>query len=124
MHNGKPIVAAALSTDASLIALIPKARMADGIVSSTEKPPFPYLTFEELTNIEALHADDEEVESEVTYRIHLWGIDSLSVIAGHVNRIMHSLGYGRNYSMDQDEQLDNGQIVKHKIMSFTGTFTA
>jgi len=36
---------------------------------------------------------------------------------------MKAIYYGRNYSQDQDEQLDTGQIIKHKIMSFSGTFT-
>jgi hypothetical protein len=124
IYNGKPTIATALSTDVSLVALIPKVRMFDGAANFTTAPTYPYLTYSELANIEALHADDDEVESEVTFRIHLWGTASLSTIAGHVNRIMRALGYGRNYSNDQDEQLDTGQNIKHKIMSFTGIFTA
>jgi hypothetical protein len=123
MYNGKPTVATALSTDASLIALIPKVRMFDGSADFSAAPVYPYLTYEEIGNSESLRADDDEVESEVTFRIHLWGQASLSTIAGHVNRIMQALGYGRNYSQDQDEALDTG-IIKHKIMSFSGTFTA
>ena len=124
MYNAKPAIATALSTDASLIALIPKARMFDGIAKFTSAPVYPYLTYEELTNIEALHADDDEIESEVTFRIHLWGTSSLSTLAGHINRIMHVLGFGRNYANDQDEQLESGSIIKHKIMSYTTTYTA
>ena len=124
MYNGKPAIAAALSTDAQLIALIPKTRMADGYQSPTATQVYPYLDYYELGNGEALTADDEEVESELTFRIDLWGIASLSTIADHVNRIMNAIGYGRNYSMDQDEKLDTGALIKHKIMSFTGTFTA
>ena len=123
MVNQKPTVATALSTDASLIALIPKLSMFDGIATFSGAPPYPYLTYEELTNTPALDADDEETESEVTFRIHLWGTASLSTISGHVDRIMKAIYYGRNYSQDQDEQLDTGQIIKHKIMSFSGTFT-
>ena len=129
MYNGKPVIAAALSTDSSLIALIPKVRMFDGSADFTGEAVYPYLTYEELTNIEALHADDEEIESDVTYRIHLYGTTSLSTIAGHVNRIMHALGYGRNYSRDIDESdrvdsIPPGPITKHKVMSFSGIFTA
>jgi len=123
VHNGKPAVAAALSSDSGLIALIPKARMFDGIARFENAPIYPYLTFEELTNTPALHADDDEIESELSFRIHLWGKASLFIIAGHVNRVMHGIGYGRNYAMDQDEQLDSGDIIKHKIMSFSGIFT-
>ena len=124
MLNAKPLVAIALSTDNDLIALIPKIRMFDGIASFPSAPIYPYLTYEEIANIESLHADDEEIESEVTFRIHLWGTASLSIAAGHVDGVMKSINFGRNYSMDQDEQLETGQIIKHKIMSYSGTFTA
>lgn len=129
MYNGKPTIAAALSTDASLIALIPKVRMFDGAADFSAAPTYPYLTYEEIANTEALHADDEEIESEVTFRIHLYGTASLSTIAGHVNRVMHALGYGRNYARDEDETDKNdtipaGPVTKHKIMSYTGIFPA
>lgn len=124
IYNGKPAIATALSTDSSLIALIPKIRMADGFQSPTAAQVYPYLDYYELTNIEALNADDDEIESEVTFRIDLWGTASLSIIAGHVNRIMQAIGYNRNYSNDQDERLETGTIIKHKIMSFSGTFQA
>jgi len=124
MHNGKPTIAAALSTDAQLIALIPKTSMADGFHSPTTAQVYPYLDYYELINLPGLEADDEEVETEETFRIDIWGTASLSTIAAHVNRIMVSIGYGRNYSMDQDETLETGAIIKHKIMSFTGIFTA
>jgi hypothetical protein len=126
VYNPKIAVATALSTDVSLIALIPKVRMFDGIASFTGEPgSAPYLTYEEIANIEALRADDETVEDEVTIRVHIWrhGVASLSIIASHVNRIMQASGYTRNYSQDQDEQLETGVIVKHKILSFSGTFT-
>jgi len=124
MYNAKPLVASALSTDAALIAIVPKVRMFEGIATFPSAPVYPYLTYEEIFNGEALRADDEEIESEVVFRIHLWGTASLSTLAGHVNRVMHGIQFGRNYSMDQDEQLDTGQVVKHKIMSYSGTFTA
>lgn len=123
MVNYKPIISTALSTDGFLIALIPKVRMFDGIAIFSGAPVYPYMTYEEIANIEALHADDEEIESEVTFRIHIWGTASLSTLAGHVDRIMKTIGFGRNYANDQDEQLDTGQIIKHKIMSYSGTFT-
>ena len=98
--------------------------MFDGIAVFSTAPIYPYLTYEELINIEALHADDESIEDEVTFRIHLWGTASLSVMAGHIDRIMRTINFGRNYSMDSDEMLDTGIIIKHKIMSYSGTFTA
>jgi len=124
MYNAKPLIASALSTDAALIAIIPKVRMFDGIASFTAAPVYPYLTYEEIGNTEALHSDDTEAESEVTFRVHIWGTASTSTIAGHVDRVMKTAEFGRNYAMDQDEILDTGQVIKHKIMSYSGTFTA
>lgn len=97
--------------------------MFDGVASFAGAPIYPYITYDEIFNGEALHADDQELESELTFRVHVWGTASLSTIAGNINRIMHGIEFGRNYSMDQDEILDVGTVVKHKIMSFTGTFT-
>lgn len=124
MYNAKPAIATALTTDSALVALIPKVRMADGFQSPTATQVYPYLDYYELINIEALHADDAEVESEVTFRIDLWGTASLSILAGHIDRIMKTLGYGRNYFQDQDEQLDTGVTVKHKIGSYSNTYPA
>lgn len=123
MFNAKIIIAAALSTDTSLIALVPKLRMFDGSAIFASAPLYPYITYEELANIEALHADDAECESEVTFRIHIWHTASASVIAGHVSRIMKLIDFGRNYSMDNDEILETGQVIKHKILSFSNTYS-
>lgn len=124
MYNGKPAIATALSTDASLIAIIPKVRMFDGLADFKQQAIFPYLTYEELTNNIGLTADDEEVESEVTFRINIFGKSSLSIIAGHINRIMTAIGYTRNFSMDLNEIDADGQEIKHKVMSFSGNFIA
>lgn len=124
MYNGKPAISLALSSDSQLIAIVPKARMFDIDATFTGVPVYPYITYEELYNSEGLNADDEEQESEVTFRFHIWNTSSNSTIAGHINRIMQSIGYCRNYSNDMSEVLDTGVIIKHKIMSFSGTFTA
>ena len=122
MYNAKPLIATALSTDASLIALIPKIRMFSSIAAFTTTPTYPYLTFFELMNLSALQADDDEVESEVTVRVDLWGAASLSVIASHVDGIMKTIEFGRSYAMDNDEVLDTGERIFHKSLSFSGTF--
>jgi hypothetical protein len=123
MYNGKPIIFTALSTDASLIALIPKIRMFDGVATFASAPIYPYLTFFELINMPSLFGDDEELESEIAIRLDIWGTASLSVIAGHVDRILKTINFGRNYSIDNDEVLDTGISIRHKSMSFSGIFT-
>lgn len=123
MYNAKTAISTAISTDASLIALLPKVRMFDGVAMFAGAPTYPYLTYEEIGNIEGLQADDTEIESEVTFRFNIYGTASLSTIAGHVNRVLKSIGFTRNFAMDQDETLDTGVIIKHKIMSYSGNFT-
>ena len=122
--GGKAAVFAALTGDASLIALIPADRIFNGSADFSGDPVFPYLTFDELNNGEGQSADNDEIESEVTFRINVFGTASLTTIAGHIDRIMKALGYGRNYKQEQDEALNESTIVKHAIMSYTGNFTA
>ena len=123
MYNGKIAIATALSTDTALIALIPKARMFSSVAAFATTPTYPYLTFFVLANSPSMFADDSEEESSITIRVDLWGTASLSVIMGHVDRILKTIGYGRNYAMDNDEVLDTGERVFHKSLSFSGTFT-
>ena len=124
MYNPKIAVATALSTDSALIALIPKTRMFSSVAGFTGSPgAAPYLTYFELANIPALSADDDEAESEISVRVDIWGTSTLSTIASHVDRIMKTIDYCRNYSMDNDEVLETGEKIYHKSMSFSGTFT-
>ena len=123
MVNQKPVIATALSTDTALIALIPKIRMFSSVAAFTTTPTYPYLTFFVLADSSGMFADDDEIESEITIRVDLWGTASLSVIMGHVDRILKTIGYGRNYAKDNDEVLDDGTRIHHKSLSFSGTFT-
>ena len=123
MVNQKPAIATALSTDTALIALIPKIRMFSSIAAFTTTPTYPYLTFFDLANSPSMYADDSEEESLVTIRLDLWGTASLSVIASHVDRIMKSIMFGRNWMGDNDEVMDTGERIYHKSMSFSGNFT-
>jgi len=124
VYSGKEAVFSALTGDASLIALIPAEWIFPGSADFSGDTVFPYLTFDELNNSEGLHADDEETESEVTFRVNIFGKASLTTITGHIDRIMKAIGYGRNYKQEQDEALNETTIVKHAIMSYTGNFTA
>jgi predicted double-glycine peptidase len=96
--------------------------MFDGIAKFSSQPIFPYLCYYELNNSEGQKADDTEIESEITIRIDLYGTSSLSTIAERVDRIMKSLDFARNYFNDQDETLETGETIKHKIGSYTGNF--
>ena len=123
MFNAKPVIATALSTDTAIVALIPKTRMFSSIAAFTTTPAYPYLTFFELANNPGMFADDIEEESEITIRVDIWGTGSLSTIAGHVDRVMKTIGFGRNWANDNDEILETGERIYHKSMSFSGTFT-
>lgn len=122
MYNAKPLIASALIADINLIALVPVTQIFDGMAKFTNQTIYPYIVYYELANVEGQQADDEELESEVTFRFDVYGTSSLSTIASHITRILQTIDFTRNYFMDQDERLDTNEIIKHKIGSFTGNF--
>jgi len=123
VYNPKPAIATAFNTDASLVALMPVTSMFNGVAVFATVPVYPYLVFSEIANIPALSADDEEIESEVTVRVDIYGTATLSTIAGHVDRIIKAVGYTRNFAADNDEVATTGEKIFHKTMSYSGTFT-
>jgi hypothetical protein len=124
MFNAKPIVFTLLTNDAGLTALVPKTRIFHGTAIFKKEPIFPFIVYDQLDNHESLHADDEEVETEVTFRFKIYNRDSTSTIANNLERVLKSIQFGRNYTQDQEEALETGEIIKYEVMSYTATFTA
>lgn len=122
MYNAKPLISSALINDSSLTALVPQSRIFEGSAKFNTQTVYPYIVYYELVNLEGQNADNEEIESDVTFRFDVYGTSSLSTIATHINRIIKSIGFTRNYFIDNDERLDTNQIIKHKIGSFSGNF--
>ena len=75
----------------------------------------PMLSYFEVDNTGSLYADDQEIGSEITFQIDLWGRAGLSNYKNAVNTIMTGLGFSRKASPDQYEK--DAQIY-HSPMRF------
>lgn len=75
----------------------------------------PYITFFELTNFEAIHADDDELESEIHMQVDVWTKGSTSPIAAEVVKVMKRLGFSRTSAGDRYE---SDTSTYRKILKF------
>lgn len=75
----------------------------------------PYITFFELTNFEAVHADDAEIESEAHFHIDIWTKGNTGPIAIEVDKVMKELGFRRTSAGDR---YDSGTATYRKIMKY------
>lgn len=110
----KPTITAALRGNAALVAMLggqkvwPETAPDDGI-------DLPYITFFEITNFEANHADDEELQSEVHIQVDVWSKGNTGPPAVEVVRVMRSLGFRRTTATDQYEKETK---TYHKVLRF------
>lgn len=115
MKNLNATIYTALTTNAALIALVSVANIFHGQPPDVTRPTFPYISFFELDNREAVRADDAELLSEIVYVVDIFVQNaSPGAIALAVNTVMVGLGFVRGASTDLYED-DN---VRHKHMKF------
>jgi len=117
MIDLKAAIVAALKADTQLISLLGGPRIySQPAPDETEKPRISYF---ELDNISAIHADDAELESEIHIQIDIWNaIDgSNTAIAERVDAVMDGIGFARTGCQDLYEQETKTQ---HKAMRFRG----
>lgn len=109
--NVKPTVYAALSGDATLVAMLTGGIYAD---ACPDAGTYPVLVYSEISNIPALHADDAEKASKSTIQIGiLTNGSSTSAIAARVDTLMLGLGFMRQFAGD----LQDG-LIKIKTMRY------
>lgn len=75
----------------------------------------PLLSYFEIDNIGNLYADDQEIGSEITFQIDLWGKTSLSAYALAVDTAMIGINFTRMSSRDLFEK---DTLIFHKSMRF------
>lgn len=116
----KPTIIAALRNSEALASLI--GRDEKGIVKVyPEATPdeytvtFPYITYFEITNFEASHADDDELQSEIHFQVDVWSNGNTGSPASEVVQVMKSLGFRRTAAVDQYEK---DTKTYHKILRF------
>lgn len=121
MVNAKPIIARALAKNQKLTALVPATRIFCGVAEFKGTPEYPFITYEEVANVPSQHFDDLETFSEVVFKVHIWHRESTSAIADIICNSLVNAGFKRRYASDLDDFDNMGNIVRHKVMSFTIT---
>lgn len=113
MIDLKPAITAALRGNAALVAMLGGQKVwPETAPDGTDEP---YITFFEITNFEATHADDEELQSEIHIQVDVWSKGNTGPPAVEVVRAMKSLGFRRTTATDQYEKETK---TYHKILRF------
>lgn len=118
MIDKKPAITAALRGSATLTTLLGKD--SKGLVKvypevAPDGTAEPYVTYFEITNFEATHADDDELQSEIHFQVDIWSKGNTGPPSSEVVRVMKSLGFRRTGAIDQFEK---DTKTYHKILRF------
>lgn len=79
----------------------------------------PCISYYEMDNSEAFHADDVELGSAIIYRVDLWGTDNLSTLSLAVDTVMKAEGFFRIGAVDLFEIDVN---IFHKAMTYQNAY--
>lgn len=90
----------ALNNDAGLILLLSGRRVYEPNRAPDDENRLPAIIYEEISNVPALAADDEENASRVTYsiRAYTWD-DNLLAIINAIERVMIAINFTRHSSL-------------------------
>ena len=80
----------------------------------------PCISFYEIDNSEAQHADDKEIVSRLEYVIDIWSKTSTTSLTNQVNDKMQTLGFKRTQCIDMYEK---DTKIRHTHMKFSANFT-
>lgn len=80
----------------------------------------PLISFYEIDNSEAQHADNEEIASRLEYVIDIWSNTSTTSLTNQVNTKMQELGFKRTKCTDMYEK---DTKIRHTHMKFSANFT-
>lgn len=112
MQSIKSAVLTALQTNTALSTLY-------GQKFYFQHPPdflnLPVGSYFEVNNIGNLFADNQEIGSEITFQVDLWGNTSLSSYALGVDSTMTSLDFTRIQSLDLYEETER---IYHKSLRY------
>jgi hypothetical protein len=76
---------------------------------------YPRITFFEMTNFDANHADDQAYSSRMVYQIDVWSKNNPDPIAIEVDRVMKSISFSRAGAADLYE--DDVQVY-HRALRY------
>ena len=108
MITMKSAIRTALINDAALVKLLGGQRVY--AVRAPNADEYPRITYFEMTNLDANHADDKAYSSRMVYQVDVWSKGNPDPIAIEVDRVMKSIGFVRNGGVDlyeDDTQVDH-----------------
>jgi hypothetical protein len=80
----------------------------------------PLISFYEIDNSEAQHADDKEIVSRLEYVIDIWSNTSTTSLTNQVNEKMQGLGFKRTKCIDMYEK---DTKIRHTHLRYQAHFT-
>lgn len=111
-------VVAALKTITPMVFFIaPPVEIGEQVVIDGQKLMFnyPYIVYDEASDIGVDYADNVEIASEIIYNVSVINNDDTNTVANQVVNVMRSLGYERDTKHDLYQ---NGEYAK--VMRFRG----
>lgn len=90
----------ALSTNTALINLLGGSNIYQPNQTINTTEPFKAVVFEEISNVPAISADNQEKESRITYRLLVYNSESLVPIMNAVEQIMIGINFVRHSSQN------------------------
>lgn len=114
MITMKSTIKNALTNDSTLINKL-NGHSSIYAVHAPDADEYPRITYFEMTNLDANHADDAAYSSRLVYQVDVWSKTNPDAIAVEVDRLMKSIGFFRIGGADLYE---DGTQVYHKALRF------
>ena len=93
MLNVKEIVVSALENNITLVNLLGGKKVF--FMATSEDIELPYITYQEIVNVDNNYYDNEAFSSEIQLVINIWSDGSTTTIAQEVDNTMKSLMFKR-----------------------------
>lgn len=113
MITMKSAIRTALINDAALVKLLGGQHV--WAIKAPDANEYPRITYFEMTNLDANHADDQAYSSRMVYQIDIWSKGNPDPIAIEVDRVMKSIGFARVGAADLYE--DDVQVY-HRALRY------
>lgn len=113
MITMKNTIRTALAGDSALVNLLGGQRVY--AIRAPDADEYPRITFFEMTNFDANHADDRAYSSRMVYQVDVWSTNNPDPIAAEVDRVMKLIGFARVSGADLYE--DDLQVY-HRALRY------
>lgn len=115
MLNVKPLVVEALENNQTLVNLLGGKKVF--FMTTSEDTELPYITYQEIVNIDDTYYDNKAYSSEIQLVINIWSYGSTTKIAQEVDKTMKNLGFRRLGAVDlyHEETGIHQKSMRYKI---------